>query len=109
MRTYKTNTGTYLEDELSVLVWVNPKSSESRQSRYLETMTSDKSSFPMAFPSASFVGNKEWRNATAIHSREQVFEVISKTSRAKPLIVPIPIARITFGWENFYIPSEYTV
>ncbi len=107
-RQYKTLSGTYSEEDLAIVVWINPKSKSNRQSRALETMTSETSSFPMAFPLKSLTSNRSWRNATIAHTKEQVFELIQKTERTRPLLIPLSVAKTALGWEEFYIPSEYT-
>lgn len=107
-RQYRTLTGTYSEEELAIVVWMNPKSKNSRQSRALETMTSENSRYPMAFPINSLYKNRSWKNATFVHSREEVYELIEKTQRTQPLVVPLSVAKLAWGWENFYVPSEYT-
>lgn len=107
MRTYKTNSGTYTEDQLSIVVWKNPKQKTGRQVRALETMTSEDSPYPMAFPTQSFIRNRSWAAATRVSSVEEAIEVIPTSSRSKPVIIPLPIAKQTFGWDSFYVPSEY--
>lgn len=107
-RQYKTLTGTYAEDELAIVVWINPKSKNSKQSRALETMTSESSRYPMAFPLKSLTKNRSWKNAQIARTKEEVFALIQKTERTKPLLVPLSVAKQALGWENFYIPSEYT-
>lgn len=108
MRTFKTQSGTYSEDELGVVVWINPKTKQSSQSRFLETMTAENSSFPMAFPLKLLSGDRSWQNAFLVTSKDQVFDLIRSTERSKPLILPLPIAKAALGWEDFYIPTEYT-
>jgi hypothetical protein len=107
-RQYKTLSGTYSEEDLAIVVWINPKSKSNRQSRALETMTSETSSFPMAFPLKSLTSNRSWRNATIARTKEEVFELIQKTERTRPLLIPLSVAKTALGWEEFYIPSEYT-
>lgn len=107
-RQYRTLTGTYSEEELAIVVWMNPKSKNSRQSRALETMTSENSRYPMAFPINSLHKNRSWRNATFVHTREEVYELIQAAQRSNPLVVPLAVAKLAWGWENFYVPSEYT-
>jgi len=58
MKTYKTASGSYNEDELAIVVWRNPDSRKSSQARFLETMTSEDSEFPMAFPIKSLTSKK---------------------------------------------------
>jgi hypothetical protein len=108
VRQYHTNSGIYNEEELAIVVWMNPKSKSSRQSRALETMTSDNSRYPMAFPLRSLTRNRSWKNAQIARTKEEVFALIQQTERTKPLLVPLTVAKQALGWENFYIPSEYT-
>lgn len=107
-RQYQTNTGTYTEEELAVVVWVNPKHSSSKQARFLETMTTDDSTLPMAFPLRHLLTNRSWRNAVLAHSGAEVFETLQQSRRTKPLVVPLKVATEAFGWEDFYVPTEYT-
>ena len=108
MRQYQTKSGIYTEEELAVVVWMNPKSKNSRQSRALETMTSESSRYPMAFPLKSLASNRSWRNATIVHTRDEVYSLIQKTERTRPLVVPLSVAKLAWGWEDFYFPTEYT-
>lgn len=108
IRQYKTSTGVYTEEELAVVVWMNPKAKASRQSRALETMTSETSQYPMAFPLKSLTANRSWRNAQIARTKEEVFALIQQTERTKPLLVPLTIAKQALGWDNFFIPTEYT-
>jgi hypothetical protein len=108
-RQYQTNSGTYTEEELAVVVWVNPKHSSSKQARFLETMTTDDSTLPMAFPVKYLLRNRSWKNAILAHSEAEVFRTLQESRRTKPLLIPLKVATEAFGWENFYIPTEYTV
>lgn len=107
---YKTSTGTYSEDQLVIAVWVNPKRANKRsQARLLETLTSEKSPIPIAFPLETLQTIESWMYSPVAKSVEDVDKllVVDKTSREKPLLVPLSIARSYLGWDNFYIPSEY--
>jgi hypothetical protein len=108
VRTYKTQSGTYTEDQLGIVVWMNPKNKESHQSRFLETMTAENSTLPMAFPLSTLTKDRNWQNASLVRSKDEVFELIRSSERSKPLIIPLPIAKAALGWEDFYIPTEYT-
>ena len=108
MRQYRTNNGTFSEDELAIAVWRNPNQRKAKQARFFETMTADSSPHPMAFPIALLKTRKEWSNATYINSRDEFLDALSGSSRSRPLVIPIPIARDFLGWEAFYIPTEYT-
>jgi hypothetical protein len=108
VRTFRTQSGTYNEDELAIVIWINPKTKQSNQSRLLETMTAENSTLPMAFPIKSLIADRNWQNASLIRSKDDVFELVLTSERSKPLIVPLPIAKASLGWEDFYIPTEYT-
>jgi hypothetical protein len=108
VRTFRTQSGTYTEEELGIVVWMNPKNKESHQSRFLETMTAENSTLPMAFPLKALAKDRNWQNASLVRSKDEVFELIRSSERSKPLIVPLPIAKAALGWEDFYIPTEYT-
>lgn len=107
MKTYKTATGTYKEEDLAVVIWVNPNRLKKANARFLETMTSDNSPHPMAFPISTLTTNKMWRNARIARSKEDVYSLIGTTERTKPLLVPLPTAREALDWTNFYVPTEY--
>lgn len=107
MKTYKTQSGTYKEEDLAVVIWINPKHLKKANSRFLETMTSDSSPHPMAFPTTTLTTNKMWRNARIAKTKEDVYALIGSTERNKPLLVPLPIAREALDWTNFYVPTEY--
>jgi hypothetical protein len=108
VRTYKTTSGTYSEADLAVVVWRNPQKNVSNQVRYLETMTSETSSLPMVFPIESLKADRAWKTAKFAKDSTDLVNKIHSTSRRDPLIVPIPLAKAFFGWEDFFIPSEYT-
>ncbi len=112
MRQYKTKSGVYKEDQLVIVVWLNPDHKTSKQARALETMTSDDSKHPMAFPMESFSSNpmarSAWKNAFLAKTEDAVFSMVPRSSKDMPVLVPIPVARKAFGWDRFYVPSEYT-
>lgn len=108
MRVYKTTSGTYSEDDLAVIVWRNPRHGLSNQVRYLETMTSETSPLPMVFPILALKSDRAWKLAKVAKDSTDLVNKIHSTSRAAPLIVPLPLAKFFFGWEDFFVPSEYT-
>lgn len=108
MRAYKTASGTYSEADLAVIVWRNPRQSLSNQVRYLETMTSDASPLPMVFPIEALKADRAWKEAKTAKDFIDLMNKIPHTSRSAPLIVPLPLAKSFFGWEDFFVPSEYT-
>lgn len=106
--TFKNKTGSYAPEELAIVVWTNPKTKTGKQVRALETMTTTDSTLPMVFPITLLKKKREWRNAKFVHSPSEVLDLLPSSGRAFPLIVPMPIAKEAFGWDNFYIPTEYT-
>ncbi len=101
--TFKNKTGSYAPTELAIVVWTNPKG----RGRALETMTTDDSTIPIVFPTAYLKKKREWANATFVSSTQEVFDLLPKSTRRSPLIIPMPIAKSALGWENFYVPTEY--
>jgi hypothetical protein len=108
MRSYKTSTGTYTEKELSVVIWLNPRKQGAKQAKSLETMTAENSSLPMAFPTKSLLSSRSWSNSILATGADDVYSFLPKSSRKSPIIVPLSIARSALGWDDFYIPAEYT-
>lgn len=109
MRAYKTASGTYSEADLAVVVWRNPQKTRANQVRYLETMTSETSPLPMVFPIDALKADRAWKTAKIARNSTDLMNQIHSTNRNTPLIVPLPLAKSFFGWEDFFIPSEYTV
>jgi hypothetical protein len=113
-RTYKTSSGVYKESELAVAIWINPKHVDSPQSRYLETMTSDKSRDPMAFPISDLKKHPAWENCPVATCPEDLESWIfsgsehQKATRQRPILIPLDIATQYMGWDRFYVPSEYS-
>jgi hypothetical protein len=107
-RTYETASGVYSEEDLAVVIWVNPKISKRPQSRRLETMTSPNSRYPMAFPIAHLTSHQAWKTFKVTKNPNDIDSLIGKTSRQSPILVPLPLAKSYLGWDEFYIPTEYT-
>jgi hypothetical protein len=107
-RTYTTASGTYSEEDLAVVIWSNPKISKRPQSRRLETMTSPRSSYPMAFPIAHLTSHYAWKKFKVVNTPDDIDSLIGATSRQAPILVPLPLAKSYLGWDEFYIPTEYT-
>ena len=107
-RTYATASGIYSEEDLAVVIWSNPKISKRPQSRRLETMTSPRSSYPMAFPISHLTSHHAWKKFKVVRTPEDIDSLIGATSRQTPILVPLPLAKSYLGWDEFYIPTEYT-
>lgn len=112
-KTYKTESGVFSEEELSVVVWVNPKHEKSKQTRSLETITSDKSPLPTAFPTTKLNKHPAWMKCPIASSDKDVTKwLLSKedkdmATKTRPVLIPLPLAQEVLGWENFYIPTSY--
>jgi hypothetical protein len=91
-----------------VVVWRNPKNKLSRQARYLETMTAESSRSPMMFPIASLTSDTAWRNAKVPKNSTELLQSIEASGPDAPVLVPVSLARAFLGWEDFYIPTEFT-
>ncbi len=107
IRSYKTKNGTYSEKDLAVIVWKNPKKTKRPQSRQLETMTSPNSRYPMAFPLKSLTKSTAFKAAKQVKSSEEFFVEIENTSRNTPVLLDLPLATVTLGWIDFYVPEEF--
>ena len=111
-RLYKTASGTYSESELVVAVWVNPNRKKGRsQARLLETLTTDNSSIPIAFPLETLQRIQSWMFCPVAHDPSDLdlwLVLENGATREKPLLVPLTIAKNALGWQDFHIPSEYT-
>lgn len=113
-RTYKTESGIYNESDLVVAVWVNPKHASSNQARYLETMTSENSRYPLAFPKKDLKEHPAWSHCPVATCTEDIDKYLIEpldnvlASRERPLLIPLPLATQYMGWDSFYIPTEYT-
>lgn len=108
---YKTASGTYSEDDLAVAIWPNPKRNTKRpQARMLETLTSEKSPYPIAFPIAKLQTIKSWMYCPVAKSSDELESHLASNeiTQLKPLLVPLTLARLALGWDTFHIPSEYT-
>lgn len=107
IRSYTTKNGTYNEKDLAVIVWKNPKKTKRPQSRQLETMTSPNSRYPMAFPIKSLLTSHAFKQAKQVRSSDEFFVAIEDTSRNAPVLLDLPLATVTLGWSDFYVPEEF--
>jgi hypothetical protein len=110
---YKNASGTYKQEDLSVVVWVNPKHESSPQTRSLETITSEHSAFPVAFPTNSLIQHPAWKKCPVAVSASDVDSWLLEkanenyATKKRPVVVPLQLAIEVLGWEEFYIPSTY--
>lgn len=105
-RTYRTESGTYSESELAVLVWLNPEHPIKPQSRLLLTMTDAANPNPMAFPISSLRKTPAFSQCS-LSSDASVADDVSASTPEAPAIIPLPVARGHLGWTEFFIPTRY--
>lgn len=100
----------YAEEDLVVAVWANPKKQKSRpNARLLETMTSDKSLNPVAFPLSILKQIDSWKDfPVALSSADiDLLTTPELSSRENPVLIPLTLAKSYLGWHSFYIPTAY--
>lgn len=111
-RLYKTLSGTYSEEDLVVAVWVNPKRKNGKsQARLLETLTTERSNIPIAFPLETLQKIQSWMFCPVARDPSDLdlwLVLENGATKEKPLLVPLLIAKKALGWQDFHIPSEYT-
>lgn len=107
MRDVSRESDVYSDDDLAVVVWLNHRRGGRGQARALETLTSEKSSRPMAFPTRSLMENRAFSSSHIALSYDEVFYFIPKSSRTNPLIIPVSTAREALGWGSFEVLSTY--
>jgi hypothetical protein len=105
-RIYRTESGSYAESELAVIVWANPDQEHHANARLLVTVTDRKSPNPMAFPIKTLKDTSEFVNARYYNDDFATRELLGATLSA-PAVIPLPLARKTLGWTDFYIPTRY--
>jgi hypothetical protein len=105
-RTYKTESGTYSESDLALLVWLNPDFETKKQSRLLMTMTDYSSIHPMAFPINLLRTNQIFARCP-LADLENISDLIFASSAEHPVIIPLSLARSKLGWEEFFVPTKY--
>ena len=71
-------------------------------------MSAPNSSYPMAFPLASLKDHYAWKNAKHVKSSEDFDLSIKDSSRESPVMLDLQLAGYALGWNDFYIPEEYT-
>lgn len=105
-RTYRTESGTYSELDLGLLVWLNPDFETKKQSRLLMTMTDYSSVHPMAFPINLITSNQIFSKCPIADS-ENLSNLLMEATADRPVIVPLSLARSKLGWEEFFVPTKY--
>jgi hypothetical protein len=62
----------------------------------------------MAFPLVSLKDHYAWKNAKHVKSSEDFDLSIEDSSRESPVMLDLQLAVYALGWNDFYIPEEYT-
>ena len=71
-------------------------------------MSAPNSSFPMAFPLLALKTHYAWKEAKHVKSSKDFDTNIDASSREFPLILDLQLAATALGWNDFYVPDEYT-
>lgn len=91
------------EEDLAVLVWIEPEALNRPQKRLLETITARNSTLPLALPIRSL----RLSLSKAVLAEESTLqENILASSQNCPVIVPVPLAKSALGWTEFDITEE---
>ena len=109
-KTYKTSSGIFSEQDMVIAVWFNSKKKKARpNARLLETLTSHKSRYPLAFPISLLSKIEPWLAYPVAKSSKEVDKAIYEglATKEKPILVPLDLAKEHFGWEEFYVPEKY--
>lgn len=105
-RTFRTESGTYAESELAVLVWINPDQANRPNSRLLATLTDQSGPDPMVFPINMLKKSPEFA-ICAFSTLETIALDILNSNFHAPAVISLPLAREHLGWTDFYIPTRY--
>jgi hypothetical protein len=62
----------------------------------------------MAFPLLALKDHYAWKEAKHIKSSDDFDVNIESSSRQFPLILDLQLAATALGWNDFYVPDEYT-
>jgi hypothetical protein len=61
----------------------------------------------MAFPLKSLTQSNAFKSAKQVRSSDEFFLEIENTSRNAPVLLDLPLATVTLGWSDFYVPEEF--
>lgn len=91
-------------ENMAVVVWLNPDFTPNSQKRLLETIFSQESTDPIAFP----VDILKTRLPEAIFATEEDLHTkIFESSEQNPIILPVSVATSVLGWVDFHIPTIF--
>jgi len=62
----------------------------------------------MAFPLLALKDHYAWKEAKHVKSSDDFDINIESSSRQFPLILNLQLATAALGWNDFYVPDEYT-
>lgn len=100
----------YLEEDLVVAVWANPKKQKGRpNARTLETLISEASMHPIAMSLASLRAIQSWKSCPVATTSIDVDKLLTPelSNRENPVLIPISLAKSYLGWQEFYVPPKY--
>lgn len=101
------------EADFGVIVWTNPRAAFSSRSRYLVAVTGTRTGRPLARPLLALRREPSTASCAVMLSGDDVSywlnpnaAGVALATEARPVIVPIPLARAFLGWEMFEISSK---
>lgn len=90
----------------AIVVWANPDFKIQGQKRLLETIISQYSSDPIAFPISILKNTLHNATFMAEESELTLGEVLLSSSEAAPVVIPTQIAEKLLGWTSFYTHDQ---
>jgi hypothetical protein len=90
----------------AVVVWANPDFKKKGQKRLLETIISQYSSDPIAFPISTLENTLHGATFMTEESELILGDVLLSSSEAAPVVIPTQIAEKLLGWTDFYIHDQ---
>lgn len=101
------------EADYGVIVWANPRAALAPRSRFLVAVTGTRTGRPLARPIPSLLREPSTRGCAVMLSGDDVQYWFTPdahghalASEARPVIVPVPLARSQLGWELFEFAGE---
>lgn len=90
----------------AIVVWANPDFQKKGQKRLLETIISQYSSDPIAFPILTLKDTLHDATFMTEESELTLGEVLLSSNEAAPVVIPTQIAEKLLGWTSFYIHDQ---
>lgn len=95
----------YSESDLGILVWINEEFNQKSKNRLLKTLTTNENNNPIVF---SIKHIQKTIPLSVLADQDTILDKILLSTKEKPVIVPISIAKSALGWNDFYVPPSFT-